>query len=513
MTVNNEQIVCGNSKAYSEEYRPRYHYSPEFNWCNDPNGMVCFNGEWHLFYQYSESGKLPNGKKSWGHAVSKDLLHWRELAPAISTDIYGEIYSGSAVIDEYNTSGFFSGTAEKQGITAVYTVNRPSGVQEQCVAYSLDNGRTFTKYNNGAPIITAADDPLRNRDFRDPKIFWIENSREWIMAVAGGPLRIYSSKDLKNWKFESSYAAQKNSDGKDGFSVYTECPDLFPLNVAETGEKKWVLNLCGRYYIVGDFYKLDGSWLFKPETEALLMNFGKDSYAAQTYYGTDRNCTPDGRRIMINWMNTWEYSAGTAEITDPYSGFFTLQSELTLHKTENGLRLYQNPIAEYKLLRDNESKIRFFGLISAGSENPFKNFSGISYEIVAEILLLRKNTKAHFFVRTGINQQTVISYNFDSAEITVDRSESGKNPGGGFADKSRAAVSADRRGYLKLRIFVDSSSIEIYSGLGDTVGSFQIFPDSKSNGLNFTVSGGEAEADITVYPMKDIRNQPAYTEL
>lgn len=270
------------------------------------------------------------------------------------------------------------------------------------------------------------------------------------------------------------------------------------------------MNLCGRYYIVGDFNKLDGSWLFEPETEAISMNFGKDSYAAQTYYGIGCSRTPDGRRIMINWMNTWEYSAGTAEITDPYCGFFTLQSELTLHKTENGLRLYQNPIAEYKLLRDNESETRFFGLISAESVNPFKNFSGISYEIIAEILPLRKNTKVYFFVRTGVNQQTVIGYDFDSAEITVDRSESGKNPGRGFADKSRAMISTDPRGYLNLRIFVDSSSVEIYSGLGDTVGSFLIFPDSKSDGLNFTVSGGEAEADITVYPMKDIHNQSAY---
>lgn len=226
MSINNVQTVGGNQvntfniiadtheKAYREEYRPQYHYSPKFNWCNDPNGMVCFNGEWHLFYQYSENGKYPSGKKSWGHAVSKDLLHWRELAPAISPDRYGEIYSGSAIIDANNTSGFFSRTAEKQGIIGVYTVNGPSGVQEQCVAYSLDNGRTFTKYHDGAPVITAADDPLRDRDFRDPKVFWIENSREWIMVLAGGPLRIYSSKNLKDWKIESSYATKKNRTAK-----------------------------------------------------------------------------------------------------------------------------------------------------------------------------------------------------------------------------------------------------------------------------------------------------------
>lgn len=485
--------------AYTEEYRPQYHYSQELNWCNDPNGMVYFNGEWHLFYQYSETGKDPSGKKSWGHAVSADLIHWQELAPAISPDSYGEIYSGCAVVDENNTSGLFDDTAAKQGIVAFYTVNSSQGVQEQCMAYSLDNGRTFIKYQGGAPILTRADDPTGNYDFRDPKVGWLEEEQKWLMAVAGGPLRLYSSTDLINWEFESSYAANQTVDDNSISAIYTECPDLFSLTVEGTDTDKWVLSMGGRYYRVGDLKKVGGKIWFIPETEAISMNFGKDSYAAQTYYGA-----PDGRRIMINWMNTWEYCGAITSITDPYNGFFTLQAELSLCETKSGIRLVQTPIKEYESLRNEKEKTVLTTRVEPDSDDPLSNFSGNSYELIAVLTPDENTTSAGFELRVGNEQKTVVSYDFENGILTVDRSLSGQLPIGSFADKTSVSVATEEYGMVRLHMFVDASSLEIYSDNGITVGSFQIFPDSSSSGLSVYSVGGSTTVDMTVYPLNDI---------
>lgn len=484
---------------YTEEYRPQYHYSQELNWCNDPNGMVYFNGEWHLFYQYSETGKEPSGKKSWGHAVSSDLIHWEELAPAISPDSYGEIYSGCAVVDENNTSGLFDGAEGQKGIVAVYTVNSPSGVQEQSIAYSLDNGRTFVKYQGGTPVLTRADDPTGNYDFRDPKVVWLEQEQKWLMAVAGGPLRLYTSADLIHWEFESAYAADQTVDGVSLPAIYTECPDLFPLAVEGTDTVKWVLSMGGRYYRVGDLKKIDGKIWFLSETDPISMNFGKDAYAAQTYYGA-----PDGRRIMINWMNTWEYCGGITSITDPYNGFFTLQAELTLRETSAGIRLVQTPLREYESLRNEKGKSVVQTELSPGGGNPLSAFSGNCYELIASLTPDENAQSACFEVRTGDGQKTVVSYDFQNSLLTVDRSQSGRLPGGGFADTASVGVTAEADGSVRLHLFVDASSLEIYADHGLAVGSFQIFPNGTSSGLSVYSVGGNVTADITVYPLYDI---------
>ena len=208
-----------------EKFRPTYHFSPLYGWMNDPNGMVYKDGEYHLFYQYNPYGSKW-GNMNWGHAISKDLINWEHRPVAITPDALGTIFSGSAVVDHHNTAGFGAGA-----IVAIYTQN--SDRQVQSIAYSTDNGRTFTKYENNPVLVSEA------RDFRDPKVFWYEGTQRWIMVLAvGQEMQIFSSPDLKDWTFESSFGEGYGAHG----NVW-ECPDLFELPVEGTGEKKWVL-LC-----------------------------------------------------------------------------------------------------------------------------------------------------------------------------------------------------------------------------------------------------------------------------
>jgi len=322
---NKEDSNAGVSTSYLEDYREQYHYSVASGWANDPNGMVYFNGEWHLFYQYYPDG-VAWGPMHWAQAVSTDLVHWKELGIAIEPgdvnpgDGKKYIFSGSAVVDTNNTSGFFDGI-EGGGLVAIYTQHLENPrTEQQAIAYSTDNGRTWIKPTLTAErknlVLSAAEDPLnRAADFRDPKIVYMEDTKEWIMVTAGGPLRIFSSTDLKTWKPEAMQP-----------EITTECPDIFKLEVGNTGTYKWVLSEGGRYYRVGDLKKVDGVWKFVPDNdERLVMNFSKDSYAAQTYYGTGENGTPDGRRIMINWMNNWDYCQSIGKITNTFNGQFTLQ--------------------------------------------------------------------------------------------------------------------------------------------------------------------------------------------
>ena len=208
-----------------EKFRPTYHFSPLYGWMNDPNGMVYKDGEYHLFYQYNPYGSKW-GNMNWGHAISKDLVNWEHRPVAIAPDAFGTIFSGSAVIDHHNTAGFGAGA-----IVAIYTQN--SDRQVQSIAYSTDNGRTFTKYENNPVLVSEA------RDFRDPKVFWYEGTKRWIMVLAvGQEMQFFSSPNLKDWTFESSFGKGHGAHG----NVW-ECPDLFELPVEGTNEKRWVL-LC-----------------------------------------------------------------------------------------------------------------------------------------------------------------------------------------------------------------------------------------------------------------------------
>jgi len=488
----------GVTTDYLENYREQFHYSPAKAWANDPNGMVYFKGEYHLFYQYNPDDSVW-GPMHWGHAVSKDLIHWEEIPIALYPDKGGTIYSGSAIVDKDNTSGFFDGI-KGGGLVAIYTQDylNDKGIekQKQSIAYSKDKGRTWTKYE-GNPVISTENDPLNDGAFRDPKVFYHEESGKWMMVVAGGPLRFFSSTNLKDWKPEGMQT-----------EIQTECPDLFKLEIEGTGENKWVLNEGGRYYRVGDFKEVDGVWKFVPDSDKrFVMNFAKDSYAAQTYYGTDENGTPDGRRIMINWMNNWDYCNNIAAITKTFNGQFTLQSELKLVNTNEGIRLTQQPIKEYKKLRKGVTNFRNV-IISPDKPNILSDLSGSKYEIVAEFKPDEDTTEVGFKLRVGAGQETIVKYNTQTEEVIIDRSKSGKSPSnpGVFLQSYSSKINKTNDGKIQLDIFVDSSSVELYGNNGEVCGSALIFPNRSSEGIEAYSLGGETKATIKYYPLNGIWN-------
>ena len=324
--------IVGENDLYKEKYRPQLHYTSRRGWTNDPNGMVYYDGEYHLFYQHNpyETGW---GNMTWNHAVSNDLLHWEELSLALLPDEWGTMFSGSAVIDYKNTAGFNIG--DSPAMLAMYTADlRKNGEelgQQQCIAYSLDKGRTFIKYE-GNPVI-----PISNRfgskHARDPKVFWYEPGKHWVMIMHEGiSMTIYNSKDFRKWELTGTL-----DDG------YWECPELFELAVnGDDTNKKWVVYGVRGTYQIGTF---DGK-VFTPETEMLRYNnIGWSMTAAQSF-----NDEPKGRRVSIGWGH-----AGFPGM--PFTETFTFPMEMRLKTTPNGVRLHVEPVSEIEALHTKQHSI------------------------------------------------------------------------------------------------------------------------------------------------------------
>ncbi|RME99284.1 MAG: glycoside hydrolase family 32 protein, partial [Bacteroidetes bacterium] len=300
--------------TYQEAHRPQFHFSPPTMWMNDPNGMVFFEGEYHLFYQYYPDSTVW-GPMHWGHAVSKDLLHWEHLPIALAPDEHGYIFSGSAVVDWENSSGF--GVDELPPLVAIFTYHDPIAEREgrddfqtQGIAYSNDRGRSWVKYD-GNPVLPNPG----IRDFRDPKVIWDTESQRWIMVLAAGDhIRFYASKDLKHWRYLSSFGQRLGAHG----GVW-ECPDLFPMKVEGSGDQRWVLLVSinpgapnggsGTQYFVGRFeddrFKLDAEFAYnlnrmQDSVKAVWLDYGRDNYAGVTW--SDIPFELD-RRIFIGWMS------------------------------------------------------------------------------------------------------------------------------------------------------------------------------------------------------------------
>lgn len=324
--------IVGEANLYNENFRPHVHYTTRRGWTNDPNGMVYYEGEYHLFYQHNpyETGW---GNMTWNHAVSKDLLHWEELTLALLPDKFGTMFSGSAVIDYHNTAGFNQGN--RPAMLAMYTADlRKNGEklgQQQCIAYSLDKGRTFTKYE-GNPVI-----PMLNRfgskHARDPKVFWYEPGKHWVMIMHEGiNMTIYNSKDFKAWELTCTL-----DDG------YWECPELFELAInGDKANKKWVVYGVRGTYQIGTF---DGK-VFTPETEMLRYNnIGWSMTAAQSF-----NDEPKRRRVSIGW--------GHARFPGmPFTETFTFPMEMSLKTTPNGVRLHVEPVSEIEALHTKKHSL------------------------------------------------------------------------------------------------------------------------------------------------------------
>lgn len=476
-----------------EKYRSQFHYTPEKNWMNDPNGLVYFEGEYHLFYQHNPTSTTW-GPMNWGHAVSTDLIHWDTLPIALEEDENGFIWSGSVVVDENNTAGF-----GENAMVAMFT-HEKGGNQIQSLAYSSDKGRTWKKYS-GNPVIANTDHlPV----FRDPKVFWHNSSNKWVMLLAAENtqqeqfVRIYTSSDLKNWSFASDFGKNEGS-----HAGVWEVPDLFELPVDnDQNNKKWVMQVSlsngapaggsGVQYFIGNF---DGK-TFTNEHSAdtiLYADYGADYYAPLTFNNIP---SMDGRRIAIGWMNNWSYGQNIP--TSTWRSQMSLPRELELKTVPGlGVRLTQNPVNEFTTLRETVDS--WTNQLVSPTNNLLSNVKGETVEIVAEFHTENAAaTEFGFRVRTGNGEQTTIGYDRVNSKLFVDRSESGEanfNPA--FQARHEAPLQANNN-KIKLRIIIDRSSVEVFGNNGQIVFTDQIFPQLQSDGLDLYSIGG----DITVNSLK-----------
>lgn len=444
-----------------EKFRPVYHHTPAYGWMNDPNGMFYKDGVYHLYFQWNPYGSVW-ANMHWGHSTSTDLMHWKFEGCAIVPDAWGAIFSGSCVVDHNNTAGFGKGA-----VVAFYTSAKatPWGdVQSQSMAYSLDNGKTFTKYE-GNPILTSSE-----RDFRDPKVFWYAPGKHWVMMLAVGQhMEIYSSANLKEWKKESEFGAMQGAHG----GVW-ECPDLVEIPVEGTREKKWVLicnlNPGGPFggsaaqYFVGSF---DGKkFVNESPTQTKWMDWGKDNYATVTW-----NNAPDGRCIALGWMSNWQYANNVP--TRQYRSANTLARDLTLYREGQELYLKSTPSVEVKKARGEKVSISSFKVSDKHEVMLFNDGQG-TYEIEM-VIQNAGSSKIGFALLNEKGEKVDMYYDLNRQLFVMDRSESG------IVDFSRdfpavtvAPVNTDKE--LTLRLFVDCSSVQAFGEDGKFVMTNLVFP-------------------------------------
>ena len=476
--------------SQDQHYRPQYHYSPPANWLNDPNGLVFYQGEYHLFYQYHPESSVW-GPMHWGHAVSPDLIHWQHLQIALYPDENGVIYSGSAVIDWKNTAGF-----GKEAMVAIFT-HHQKGLERQSLAYSTDRGRTWTKYTSNPVVLP----PNPMRDFRDPKVFWYNEGGKghWVMALAAfDSIRFYTSPDLITWTPGGRFGVEQ------GPSIgLLETPDLFQIPVGDGPETRWVLTagvgkggpggLSGIEYFIGQF---DGETFTSenPQTTILWADFGADYYAAQSW-----SDEPNGRLVMIGWQNNWQYAKVLP--TNTWRGAFSLPRLLSLKQTKAGIRLYQMPIPELHALRG--AHWQWQNLTVTKGMNLLGENKGDSLEINAEFQLNPAVGCFGFRVRVGESEQTTVAYDTQQQKIILDRSNSGESSfDDGFA-RPHSASMTPVDGRIRLKIFVDRSSVEVFGNDGEVVLSDTIFPAERSQGLELFTRTDEISLNaLDIYELR-----------
>lgn len=472
-----------------EKFRPLYHHTPAYGWMNDPNGMFYKDGVYHLYFQHNPYGSTW-GNMTWGHSTSRDLVNWEFQGDPLLPDAWGTIFSGSCVVDYENTAGFGRGA-----VIAFYTSAKSTAwgdSQSQSLAYSLDNGKTFTKYV-GNPILTS-----QERDFRDPKVFWYAPDKHWVMILAvGQEMQIFSSKNLKEWKKESSFGAKQGAHG----GVW-ECPDLVQLPVEGSKEKKWVLicnlNPGGPFggsaaqYFVGTF---DGKkFTNESPTQTKWLDWGKDNYATVTWSNA-----PDGRCIALGWMSNWQYQAVLP--TSQYRGSNTLARDLTLYKENGDYFLKSAPSPEIESLRGEKVSVPSFKVSDTYEINSLLEHNDGAYEIEMTI----KNSGASKIVFSLLNakdEKIYMYYNVPQKQFVMDRSESGLTD----FSKDFPAVTVAPVGdtdIIWIRLFIDKSSIEVFGEDGKYVMTNRVFPNAPYNRLQFeSVRGNFTVKSLNVYKLK-----------
>ncbi|MFD0792000.1 DUF4980 domain-containing protein [Mucilaginibacter litoreus] len=449
--IYQDDKIAGQDSMYHEKNRPQYHFTTRRGWINDPNGLIYYEGEYHLFYQHNPYEKEWENM-TWGHAVSKDMIYWQELSVALTPDTLGTMFSGSAVIDYNNTAGFNKGNTP--AMIATYTTEMKDR-EVQCMAYSLDRGRTWTKYSKN-PLIDSKE-KWKSRDTRDPRVFWYAPGKHWVLVLnERDGHSIYNSNDLKDWKFQSHV------------SGFWECPDLFELPVdGDKSKAKWVMYGASDTYMIGSF---DGK-TFKPESGKHYFTTGT-IYAAQTFTNIPES---DGRRIQIGWSRIDHPGM-------PFNGMMLLPTELKLKTTKNGVRLFSTPIKETEQLFDKAAQ--WSNLSADDASEKLKAFNG------KDRLRIRTTVKLSHATSAGLNffGQHIIDYDMNSNLIN-----------GVFyspEDMTSMQLTAD--------IYIDRTSIEVFIDNGAYSYSISRKAEPNNNvGFNFWGNNIEVK-NLEVFNVKSI---------
>lgn len=473
---------------YHEMYRPQIHFSSKTNWINDPNGMVYINGVYHLYFQHNPNSSVW-GPMHWGHATSNDLTHWKQQPIAIYPDSLGTIFSGSAVVDKNNTSGF--GTNGKAPLVAIFTQHNTEGekagrndFQNQSIAYSLNDGMTWTMYA-GNPVI-------KNpglKDFRDPKVMWYEPQKKWVMVLATkNNITFYSSPDLKSWTRESDFG-----EGRGAHGGGWECPDLMSLD--DNGKQRWVLivnlnpgapNLgSGTQYFVGDF---DGKTFTTDQKETQWLDYGPDNYAGVTWSNTNK------RKIFIGWMSNWLYA--NLVPTEKWRNAMTIPRELKIKHVSNNIFVTSTPVTEMNAIRSS----------AIVKENIIvrKNIdiTGKSKKDIFPCRLnfnLKEAKDFSIILSNDMNEKVVIGYDKTDNKYYIDRTKSGKTD---FQKDFAARHTAPRltnNAAINISLIVDASSVELFADDGLTEMTEIVFPNKPYNHIRF-----ESADNVTIKKMEYI---------
>ena len=489
--------------ANTEKFRPVYHHTPLYGWMNDANGLVYKDGEYHLYFQYNPYGSKW-GNMHWGHSVSKDLVHWEHLAPAIARDTLGHIFSGSSIVDQENIAGYGAGS-----ILAFYTSASDKNGQIQCLAFSKDNGRTFTKYEKN-PILCPADGL---RDFRDPKVFRYEPEDKWVMIVsADKEMRFYDSKNLKDWNYMSSFG-----EGYGAQPCQFECPDMVELPVdGDLNRKKWALIVnvnpgcyfggSATQYFTGDF---DGK-KFSCDSQSNVtkwLDWGKDHYATVCFSNTGE------RTIAVPWMSNWQYC--NIVPTKQFRSANALPRELSLYTQDGEIYLSAAPILEIKTLRKEKKEIPAFTVANDCHIDSLLADNDGAYELALEITAGEAEIMG-FSLFNDKGEKVDIYFNLPEKRLVMDRTKSGivdfgkksvlheievhdrrKTTSINYIDDFALATWAPikKENEYTLDVFVDKCSVEIFLNGGKVAMTNLIFPSEPYNRMCFYSKGGSFQVD------------------
>ena len=488
----NPQTVVNKQTAYNEPHRPQVHFSPREHWMNDPNGMVYSNGIYHLFFQHNPDSSVW-GPMHWGHATSSDLVHWQEQPIALYPDSLGTIFSGSAVLDANNTSGF--GKGGQAPLVAIFTHDNPErskagriDVENQSVAYSTDEGKTWTKYA-GNPVV-------KNpgiRDFRDPKVFWFEPGKKWIMTLATSDhITFYSSPNFKDWKKESEFGKGLGAHG----GVW-ECPDLFPLTYQ--GEEVWVLvvNLnpggpnggSATQYFTGRF---DGSQFTPDQTGTKWLDYGPDEYAGITWSNTGE------RKIFLGWMSNWQY-AGIVP-TEKWRSATTVPRDLSIEKSGVQYLVASRPVRELDALADKQEDL--------------KNIDASDYDLTQKTgklagparinLATDKLESFSLTLSNDAGEMVVVGYDKTANNYFIDRTQAGNTQfEKGFAAR-HTAPRFSGKDQADITLIIDNASVELFADNGLSVMTGIFFPNSLFSNIRIQSAAGFKISSLQYSKLKSI---------